>query len=409
MTEQEFDLQLTGMANGGEALGRRDGQVVFVPYGLPGERARVRLVEAKRRYSRAEIVEVLDPSPDRVTPRCRHFGECGGCYWQHADYAAQLLFKQEIVRDALMRIGHLADVSVAETVASPQPWNYRNHVQFAVADDGSLGFKARRSHRIVPIEECHLLHPLIEELLVSLDLEFPELRQLSVRVGAATDDAMIILHTTSEDMPEIEVDLPLSVVAVPPTGLPQVLAGRGYLVEGLAGREFRIGATSFFQVNTEQAESLVRLVREALRPEPTDLLLDLYCGVGTFALAMAGEVAGVLGIEESEGAIVEAIWNSEGIDNVEFVAGKAERLLSSVAESFDLVIVDPPRAGVDKSALDALVEMEPKRIAYVSCDPAALARDARRLAEGGYRLERVTPVDMFPQTYHVESVALLER
>lgn len=401
-------LQLTDMAHGGDALGRHEGKVVFVPYAIPGEEALVEIVEDKGSYARAQLVEILSPSPHRIEPPCPHFGpgKCGGCQWQHIAYPAQLEFKATVVGDQLARLGRLPEVPVEPTIPSASPWHYRNHVQFTVSDDGRLGFVATDGRRVEPIKVCHLLHPLLDELFAALDLELPELVRLSLRAGVNTGDQMIIFETQDDEPPALESDLPISCVLLLSDSTPINLIGNNYITEVVAGRRFHISATSFFQVNIAAAEELVRVVSEYLAPAGDETLLDAYCGVGTFALSLADQVGQVIGIEEDAGAVADARLNAADLSNVQFIEGSMEAFLPQLDRRIDLAVIDPPRQGCKPEALMALIELAPRRIVYVSCDPATLARDARRLAEGGYQLVEVQPVDMFPQTYHIESVAL---
>jgi 23S rRNA (uracil1939-C5)-methyltransferase len=409
--KKRFELHLTDMAHGGDALGRCEGKVIFVPYAIPGEEALVEVVEDKGSYTRAQLVEVLSPSPHRVDPPCPHFGpgKCGGCQWQHIAYQAQLEFKAAVVRNQLARLGRLPDAPVKWTIPSASPWRYRNHVQFAVSDEGRLGFVATDGRRVEAIEVCYLLHPLLEELFAALDLELPGLVRLSLRAGISTGDQMIIFETQGDEPPALESDLPVSCVLLLSDGTPVNLIGSNYITEVVAGRRFRISATSFFQVNTAAAEELVRVVGEYLAPTGDEVLLDAYCGVGTFALSLADQVGHVIGIEENTGAVADARLNAAELANVEFIEGSVEALLPQLDKRIDLAVIDPPRQGCKPEALTALIELAPRRIVYVSCDPATLARDARWLADGGYQLVEVQPVDMFPQTYHIESVALFGR
>lgn len=399
------------MAHGGDALGRYEGKVIFVPYAIPGEEALVEIVEDKGSYARAQLIEILSPSPHRVAPPCPHFGpgKCGGCQWQHIAYQAQLEFKAAVVRDQLARIGHVPDVSVKCTIPSASPWHYRNHVQFAVSDDGQLGFVATNGRRVQTIEVCYLLHPFLEELFAALDLELPGLVRLSLRAGVNTGDQIMIFETHDDEPPVLESDLPVSCVLLLSDGTPVDLIGNNYITEVVAGRRFRISATSFFQVNTAAAEELVRVVSEYLAPTGDETLLDAYCGVGTFALSLADKVGYVIGIEEDAGAVAHARLNAVELADAEFIEGSVEAFLPQLDRRIDLAVLDPPRQGCKPEALTALIELAPRRIVYVSCDPATLARDARRLADGGYQLVEVQPVDMFPQTYHIESVALFGR
>jgi 23S rRNA (uracil1939-C5)-methyltransferase len=404
-------LQLTDMAHGGDALGRHEGKVIFVPYAIPGEEALVETVQDKGSYARAQLVEILSPSPHRVEPPCPHFGpgKCGGCQWQHIAYQAQLEFKSAVVGDQLARIGHLPDVPVKPTLPSTSPWHYRNHVQFSASDDGRLGFVATDGRRVETVEVCYLLHSLLEELFAALDLELPDLARLSLRAGVNTGDQMMIFETHDDLPPALESDLPISCVLLLSDGTPVNLIGSNYIAEVVAGRTFRVSATSFFQVNTTAAEELIRVVGEYLAPAGDETLLDAYCGVGAFGLSLADQVGQVIGVEEDASAVADACLNAAELANVELIEGSVEAFLPQLDRPIDLAVLDPPRQGCKPEALTALIELAPRRIIYVSCDPATLARDARRLTDGGYQLVEVQPVDMFPQTYHIESVALFEK
>jgi len=415
-----INVQLTDMAHGGEAIGRHEGKAIFVPYGIPGELVRVELVQDKSRFARARLLEVLAASPQRVQPPCPHFGLCGGCHWQHVAYAAQLEYKRAIVRAQLQRIAGLSDPVVHPTLGMAEPWHYRNYVQFSVSDceappkrsgggSGQLGFMAANSHRVIPIEQCLLLHPLLAELFDALDIELPGLLRLSLRAGVNTGDRMIIFEMGSDQPPELEVDLPVSCVLLMSDGTPVTLLGSPYVHEQVAGRTYRLSASSFFQVNTCQAEALIAQVSAYLNPSPDDTVLDAYCGVGTFALSLAAAAKQVIGIENNPAAIADAQFNTAGADNVSFVCGTVEEIVPTLEICSPLVVVDPPRTGLDKRAISALVDLAPARIVYVSCDPATLARDVKGLLASNYALREVQPIDMFPQTYHIENVAILER
>lgn len=401
-------LQLTGMAHGGEALGRHEGKVIFVPYALPGEEVVVEIVQDKGRYARARLLEVVQPSPDRVEPRCPHFGVCGGCQWQHVAYEAQLRFKEEVLRDQLERIGGISKPPVKPSLEAHDPWFYRNNVQFHLDEEGHLGFLIFRGWEVFPIEVCYIIHPFIDEVFRALDLAFPQLKRLSIRVGTRTGQKLLILEMEEDLIPALEVDEPLSCVEFLSDGTLLTLVGDSHILEEVGRRRFRISAASFFQVNTEQLERLIEVVRGYLAPQGHETLLDAYCGVGTFGLSLAGEVGQVIGIEESDSALADARSNAQGEENVEFIGGQVEDILPELAK-VDLAILDPPRQGCAREAIIRLVRLAPAKIVYISCDPATLARDTKRLREGGYHLVEVQPVDIFPQTYHIEAVALLER
>lgn len=407
---ETIDLELTGMAHGGSALGRHEGRVIFVPYTIPGEVVRVRLVEEHTRWARADLVEVVRPSPHRVEAPCPYFGpdKCGGCQFQHIDYDGQVRFKREVVADQLSRLGKL-EVAVEEGIGAAQPWDYRNNVQFHVTDEGYLGFLTADTHDIIPVEDCLIIDPLLDEMWSAFDMHWPEIYRLTLRCGSATGDRMAIFELEEYEDFDIDVDFPVSCVLLMPDGEAVVLMGDTSLVEYVAGREYRISAGSFFQVNTAGAEALVALVRELLEPGRGDTLLDLYCGVGLFGLALAGDVGRVVGVESDTSAAADFLVNADGLENVQLVEGKAQAVLRSVEGPLDLVVLDPPRAGAGERVVGEVARLGPRRIAYVSCDPATLARDARHLVDAGYHLEMVQPLDMFPQTFHVESVNLFVR
>ena len=406
---ERLTIQLTDMAHGGAAVGRNEGKVVFVPYGMPGDEVRVEVVQDKGRFAHAQLLEVLSASPQRVQPPCPYFGMCGGCHWQHVTYEAQPAYKRSIVRAQLRRIAGLTEATVHPTLGMPTPWHYRNHVQLCVNPKGQLGFMAAGSHRIVPIEDCLVMHPLLEELFDSLDIELPGLLRLSLRAGTKTGDQMIIFEMEADQPPELEVNLPTSCVLLLSSGIPVTLIGSPYVYEQVAGRTYRISAPSFFQVNTHQTEALVSQVAGYLNPEPNSIILDAYCGVGTFALSLAGKARQVFGVESNAAAIADAQANALNMSNVTFIHGLIEQIVPTLDVTDALVVIDPPRSGLSKAAMSALVKLAPLRIVYVSCDPASLARDIKRLLPTGYHLREVQPIDMFPQTYHTESVAVLDR
>jgi 23S rRNA (uracil1939-C5)-methyltransferase len=416
-----LELLITSLSHAGEGIARHEGRVVFVPFALPGERVRVELIEEKKAYARARLLEVLTSSPDRLEPRCPHHfsisnpqslvSACGGCQLQHLAYPEQLVFKQNQVIEQLRRIGGWPEAEaralVRPALPSPQTFGYRNQMQFALTPEGRPGLHAVWSDTIVPIRECHIAAPAIMELFARLAIEpAPEIERLTLRAGA--DDALIVFEAAA-GAPELEIDFPVSVALLRPDGTSLALAGRDYLVETVKGRDFRISAGSFFQVNTALAERLVDEVLQALELRGGETVLDVYCGVGLFSAFVAPLAARVIGIESFEPAVDDAAVNLDEFENVEIYNASAEDVLPALALRVDAAVLDPPRAGCAPAALDALLALAPTRIVYVSCDPATLARDAGRLAVGGYRLDFVQPLDMFPQTYHVESVARFSR
>jgi 23S rRNA (uracil1939-C5)-methyltransferase len=407
---QEIIVTPTALVYGGEALGRLpDGKAVFAPFVLPGETARLRVREEKRGHVKAELVEILEPSPQRIAPRCPHFAICGGCHYQHMPYELQLSAKAEILRDQLQRIGGLEEVPLQPIVPSPEAFNYRNHIQFHLDPQGKLGFQAARSSQVIPIAECHLPEPALNEVWPQLDIEpLPGLERVSLRLGM-DEEVQLILESRDPEPFEFSVeDLPLSAVHLSPAGT-VVMAGSEQVRMEILGRSFQVSAGAFFQVNTRLAEAIVQQLLEILPLEPSQTLLDLYCGVGLFSAFLAPRVKKLVGVEVSPAACRDFAENLDEFDNVELYEASVAEVLQQVNFHPDAILVDPPRSGLDRLTMQALLAQGASRIAYVSCDPATLARDARRLSEAGYRLARVTPFDLFPQTYHIESLSLWEK
>ena len=408
-------VKLEKLTYGGDALGRvpdpltgTGGRAVFVPFALPGETVRVRVVEQKRGHMRAELVEVLDPSPERISPKCLHFGVCGGCAYQHLSYSAQLQVKTNILRDQLMRIGKIQNPPVQPILASPQEWNYRNHVQFHLSRAGELGYIRANGRDMLPISECHLPEAALNQLWPKLEFD-PDLglERIALRLGM-DNQTMLVLESAAPEPPELELEAALSVVHLAGEDV-VVMAGEGAITIAVKDRAFRVSAASFFQVNTGMAGQMVQHLLEHLPVSPQTTMLDVYCGAGLFSAFFAGRVGRLIGIEASPSACEDFAANLDEFDNVELYEAPAENVLPGLEVSPDVVIVDPPRSGLDKGALDALVALHPARIAYVSCDPSTLGRDAARLISGGYRLIQVTPFDLFPQTYSIESISIFEK
>jgi len=408
-SQPTFDIQLEKLTYGGEAMGRLpDGRAVFVPFGLPGETVRVRLVQDKQSFARGELLEVLTASPERINPKCKHFGKCGGCHYQNMAYEKQLQAKTEILRDQLQRIGKIENPPLKPIVASPLEWNYRNHMQFHLTAEGKMGFVNSKGNSTFPIEECHLPEAGINAFWPQLQFESnKDFERVSLREGR-DEELMVVLESEKLETPEIEIEADVSVVHLFDEH-PVVIAGRDNLIVNILEKDFHVSATSFFQVNTKMAEKMVEHLLAKLPVNSESTLLDVYCGVGLFSKFFAPKCKLVIGIESSESACEDFAINLDEFDNVELYEGAAEEVLPGLAGRLDIsayMIVDPPRAGIEKHALDAIINIKPQVIAYVSCDPSTLARDAARLIVGGYRLTEVTPFDLFPQTYHIESISI---
>ena len=390
---QRLTLELERPGHQGEAVGRRDdGKIVLAAYGIAGERVVVDVREEHPTYIVAEVTEVLRSSPERVEPRCPHFGACGGCQLQHISYEEQGRIKQSVLTDQLRRIGHIVEPPVSEILAAADPWNYRNNARFTVRREGATGFTHWHTHRFEPIDECLIMDARINDIKSKLDGALTNReRQLAVRIGRNTGDTLV--HPALNGRGDEH----------------GVETGQDSYEERLFNVPFKVSAASFFQVNTAQAERMMALVRDRLQPTSSDTIVDAYAGVGTIAALIAPVVGRVIAIEESAAAVRDAEVNLAPFPNVEMVLAKTEEALPELDERVDAVILDPPRAGCYPQVINALRRLQPRRIVYVSCDPATLARDLNRLILSGYMLTDATPVDMFPHTYHIESVSTLER
>lgn len=408
----EHELTLTTLTYGGDVMGRLDdGRAVFVPFGLPGERVRVRLTEEKKNFARGEIIEILESSKERIAPRCKHFGECGGCHYQNLPYERQLEAKTEILIDQLKRIGKIENPPVQKMIACPNPWNYRNYVQFHLTGDRKLGFVGAGTtfaRGIIPISECHLPESSINQLWPQLEFEpDTDIERVSIRAGK-DDDLMLVLESDSPEPPELEIEAGISVTHLYEENT-VVIAGNDHVVIEVLNRDFKVSAVSFFQVNTVMAEKMVSYLIDNLPVTQSSTLLDIYCGVGLFSAFFAPKCKTVIGVESSPSACEDFVSNLDEFDNVELYEGLAEDVIPHLEAKPDVILVDPPRSGLDKQVLDGILKLNPQMIAYISCDPSTLARDAARLLNGGYRLKDVAPFDLFPQTYHIESISLFEK
>ena len=445
---EELELAIDSLAYGGNGVARLNGFVVFVRGGLPGDRVRARVTKTKRGFAEAVAEAVLDPSPQRVEAPCRHFGVCGGCRFQDLGYEAQIAAKEQQVRDALVRIGRIAEPPLEPIVPAASQYGYRNKLEysFTQGEDGvDLGFhRAGRWDEVIGIEECLLTTELgnavrlavrewaREEKLEPYSQETGSgyLRHLVYREGRNTGQALVLLVTAPGErfepgyfvdvlrrFPEVRsVHWAVNDTPAERTNLPtELLWGEDAIEEELLGLRFRIRPGAFFQTNTEMAGRLYELARGYAALGGDENVFDLYCGTGTIGLALAGSARAVWGVEISEESVACAIENAElnGIENARFFAGNVGQSLEELQEHSgrpDVVVVDPPRAGLAGKALRRTGELQAQRIVYVSCNPTTLASDVQVLRdEFGYGLTRTRPVDMFPHTPHVESVSLLER
>jgi len=442
-----LELVVDDLAFGGEGVGRAGGYVIFVRGGLPGDRLRVRMLESRSRFGRAVIDAVLTPSPDRVEAPCPYFGRCGGCRLQHLAYPAQLAFKEKQVRDCLTRLGGLPAFELRPIVPAPAPYGYRNKMEYTVAGpEPHVGLhEAERYDVVLDIERCLLQSDTLNALLDELRRQVREralsvwdprserglLRFVALREGQRTGEAMVNVVGSAPDVETLvpvaealraRVPATTSVVlnvndtksSVATGSEEHLLLGRDHITERLGDLTFRVSAASFFQTNTAQAERLFALATEACELTGDETVLDLYSGTGAISLLLAGRARHVYGIELAPAAVADAVRNAQanGITNCTFLAGEVRHVLPVLAADGvrpSVVVADPPRAGFHPKALGALAALAPARIVYVSCNPSTLARDVGDLVRQGYRLDWVQPVDMFPQTPHIEAVARLTR
>ena len=441
------EVTFEDLTHEGQGVAKVDGFPLFVPYGLPGEKATVKVVKLQKGYGFARIMEMGEASPDRVEPPCPIYKECGGCSLQHLSYEGQLRAKQKHVQDVMQRIGGFPDVNVLPTLGMDNPWTYRNKAQVPVGErEGGLiaGFYQKRSHEIIDMETCMIqgetndqLVQHVKEICQKYGVEAynekthkGNLRHIMVRTGANTDEIMLVLITRTKDLPHRKAILEEVVEAFPNVKSivqsinlkrtnkvigdeTRVLWGRDVIYDTIGGVKFAISAQSFYQVNPEQTEVLYGKALEYAGLTGEETVIDAYCGIGTISLFLAQKAKHVYGVEIVPQAIEDAKRNAElnGTRNVTFEAGAAEDVIPRWVEEgveVDVLVVDPPRKGCDASLLETILEMKPKKVVYVSCNPATLARDLRVLADGGYGVGDVQPVDMFPQTGHVECVALIE-
>ena len=422
-------IRFTGCGSEMQGVGRlSDGRAVFVPFAIPGETAEAEIVQSRDRYAAGRLVRVIEASPDRVSPQCPYYGKCGGCQTQHIAYERALALKRQKVADALKRLGGIACPTVLETVPAPAPFGYRNKAEFAFSNDAAGVFEAS-SHRVIDVSDCPLQTDRANAVMRfarGRRKKLP-LRYLVTRVSEAGEtmvtlslsapaDAAFLARAIADEFPFVKSVYACRLCARPAHALDgafTLLFGRETLEETLNGLTFSVSPRSFFQVNRAQAERLYSIALDFAALTPDDRAADVYCGAGTIALAAARRCAHVTGIEIVPEAIRDAEANARknGLaDKTRFVVGDAAARYPALqkTERFSCVIVDPPRKGLDAPVTDALIAAPAPRLVYVSCNPATLARDVKRLTESGaYRFERAQPVDMFPQTEHVETVCLL--
>jgi len=443
-------IEITGMTHEGLGVGRIDNFAVFVDGAIKDEVVEMKIIKVTKNYAVGKLMKILKPSENRVEPAGPVFKRCGGCSLQHMNYKAQLDFKTDLVRENLKRIGKLDDVIIHDTIGMNNYLNYRNKAQYPVADVKGkpvIGFYAKRSHDVIEHDSCDIqdvvsvkikkiVHKFIFENNISPYNESTGegiVRHIMTRVGFKTGEVMVVIIINKDDLP---MKVKKRLVEILTEEVPEVksiylnvnkkitntilgdtnklIYGKEVISDFIGNLEFRISPMSFYQVNPVQTEALYNKALEYAGLTGNETVFDLYCGIGTISLFLSQNAKKVYGVEVVEDAIRDAKENARinGINNAEFFVGKAEEVVPEIYAQgvrADVVVVDPPRKGCDRALLDTLVEMQPQRIVYVSCNPSTLARDLGYLSERGYKALEAQPVDMFPQTHHVENVVLLSR
>ncbi|MDG5473618.1 23S rRNA (uracil(1939)-C(5))-methyltransferase RlmD [Jeotgalibacillus sp. ET6] len=442
-----IDVNIEDLTHEGHGVGKVDGYPLFIPNALTGERVQVKVLKTTKKFGFGRVMDWHKKSTDRVEPPCPVYDRCGGCQLQHLSYEGQLAAKQKQVQDVMARIGKLPDVPVHPTIGMEEPWRYRNKSQVPVGlSEGRVitGFYAKRSHEIVDVNQCIIQDQVSDQVMQIVKEKANELgiqpydeashkgvlRHVVIRRGRTSGEVMVVLVTRTKKIP-YEAEL-VTALKEQIEGLASiihninaektnvimgessnVLWGSEVIYDSIGDIRFAISARSFYQINPVQTEVLYKKALEYAELTGEESVVDAYCGIGTISLFLAQKAKKVYGVEIVEQAIEDAKKNAElnGIHNAEFEAGPAEEVIPAwhkEGKKADVIVVDPPRKGCDEALLQTILEMKPKRVVYVSCNPGTLARDLRVLEDGGYHTVEVQPVDMFPQTSHVECVAWLE-
>jgi 23S rRNA (uracil1939-C5)-methyltransferase len=402
-------LTLSAPAHGGNAVGHdENGRAIFVPFALPGETVRVRLVEESGRFAHAELLEVLEPSAERVEPRCRHFGVCGGCHWQHAGYSAQLQFKREIVADQLLRLGHVRETDVRPVWSLSGAWGTQWETIFSAAPGGHPGYWSPYKRQVIAISECPILHQSLESLIEDFTLDLPGLRKLTLRLG---DDESILaaLEVDDAEPPELEVDFPISVALVLPDHSAATLIGDAASELTIQERTFTISPGAVFPPSPEAAALIVTATLELAALKGTETILELPAGSGLLTAFLAGAAAHVAAVEPNSDAVADLATNLDDLDNISLYEGTEQEVLPNLDIRPDLLVFHPAADGLSSWLWEALEKRLPPRFIYISTSLATFARDTRRLAQLGYRLAAVQPIDTTPHHYRIDTVSLFER
>ncbi|HHU68701.1 MAG TPA: 23S rRNA (uracil(1939)-C(5))-methyltransferase RlmD [Thermoanaerobacterales bacterium] len=443
-----YNIEIKDLSHKGQGVGDYQGFTLFVPDAIPGDKVKVKIVKVSKNYAIGKLIKVLAPSANRILEKCPVARNCGGCQIQNMAYEAQLKYKTRLVEQNIERIGGLKGITVHKCIGMKDPWRYRNKVQFPVgirSGKAIVGFYAAGSHDIIPTESCIIQHQSADEVLKIIKNFIDEynievydetlgeglIKHIIIRIGFSTNEIMVILVINGKELPYcdklvelIKDKLPFvkTIVLNINTEKTNVIMGReniivygkGKISERLGDLEFSISPLSFFQVNSAQAEVLYEKAVQYAELSGDETVFDLYSGTGTISLFMAKKAGKVYGIEVVKDAVMDARENARinNITNAEFVVGAAEDVVPKLYKKgmmADIVVVDPPRKGCAPSLLDTIIKMNPKKVIYISCNPSTLARDICILANGGYQVHKIQPVDLFPHTMHVECVVLMSR
>ncbi|MEG0353195.1 MAG: 23S rRNA (uracil(1939)-C(5))-methyltransferase RlmD [Cellulosilyticaceae bacterium] len=444
---EHYEMDIVDIGSNGEGIGKIEDFTVFVPNAVKGDHIEVRIIKVKKNFGFGKLIQIITPSPIRGEVKCKVADKCGGCQLQHISYASQLEWKTQKVKNAIERIGGLKGIEVKDTLGMADPFYYRNKAQYPIRlENGEIkiGFFANKSHRVIPTDTCMIqdrrneqIIEILKKFLIEYKIAIYDevshkglVRHLVVKTGYYTNEIMICLVMNGHKLPnqEILIERLLSVPGIKSIVLNHntartnvilssemtVIHGENFIVDTIGELKFKISPLAFFQVNPVQTKVLYDKALEYADLTGSETVWDAYCGIGTISLFLAQKAKKVYGVEIIEAAIENARANADlnGISNADFFAGRAEEVIPTMYQEgiiADTIVVDPPRKGCDVKLLETLVEMSPKKIVYVSCDPATLARDLAYLCEQGYKVEEVQPVDMFPQTTHVETVVLMTK
>lgn len=401
-------LDLTEFANGGYAIGQASQRrTVFVPFAIPGEKVRATIHTQKDKYAYAQLQQLLKPSPDRVDPACSHFTVCGGCHLQHMAYPAQLKAKQHVIIDQMARIGNVKNAPVTAVLPNPSPWHYRADMSLSPIPDGGLGFWSPSQKQIIPIQECPISQPALINLLADIDLALPGLRKLSLRVG--DDEALLAaVEVDGVEPPELEADFPLSIAIILPDDTAVNLVGDNFTIQTIKERDFRISAGCYVAPSSAGMELMVETVLRFAQLNGREHLFDLYSGSGIFTAFLAPHAGQITAVEQNPDAVADTAVNVDA-DNVSLYEGSVEEILPQLTAQPDVLLLNPPKEGISRQTAKLLSQRRPSRIIYVSSDIATFARDSRQFTHKGYRLVEIQPIDMRPQTFHIDLVAYWER